>query len=98
MNMLACTLWVDSFSSKCSDTLHTSVPACRSVWTLEDFGQTFYLVIIFIFTTVAVDSSLSRHLIAFQILIISRDLINNGTIWQDLNDSVGSCLYDLVVT
>ena len=86
------------FSSKCSDTLHTSVPACRSVWTLEDFGQTFYLVIIFIFTTVTVDSSLSRHLIAFQILIISRDLINNGTIWQDLDDSVGSCLYDLVVT
>ena len=98
MNMLACTLWVDSFSSKCSDTLHTSVPACWSVWTLEDLGQTFYLVIIFIFTTVTVDSSLSRHLIAFQILIISRDLINNGTIWQDLDDSVGSCLYDLVVT
>ena len=86
------------FSSKCSDTLHTSVPACWSVWTLEDFGQTFYLVIIFIFTTVAVDSSLSRHLIAFQIFIVGSDLVDNGTIRHDLDDSVCGGLYDLMVT
>ena len=67
----------------------------RGIFVMQKFSILF---IVFVFFTVAVDSSLSCHLIAFQILIISRDLINNGTIWQDLDDSVGSCLYDLVVT
>ena len=56
------------------------------------------LVIVFVFFAVAVDGSLSCHLIAFQILIIGSDLIDDGTIRQNLDDSVCGGLYDLMVT
>ena len=56
------------------------------------------LVIVFVFFAVAVDGSLSCHLIAFQILIIGSDLIDDGTVRQNLDDSVCGGLYDLMVT
>ena len=41
--------------------------------------------------------SLSRHLIALKVLVIGRDLIDQLAV-DDLHDTVGSGLYDLVVT
>ena len=67
----------------------------RGIFVMQKFS---ILVIVFVFFTVAVDGSLSCHLIAFQILIIGSDLIDDGTIRQNLDDSVCGGLYDLMVT
>ena len=67
----------------------------RGVFVMQKFS---ILVIVFVFFTVAVDGSLSCHLITFQILIIGSDLIDDGTIRQNLDDSVCGGLYDLMVT
>ena len=67
----------------------------RGIFVMQKFS---ILVIVFVFFTVAVDSSLSCHLIAFQIFIVGSDLVDDGTIRQNLDDSVCGGLYDLMVT
>ena len=42
-------------------------------------------------------STLSCHFIACQILIVGSDLVYQAAVWQDLDDTVGSGLYELVV-
>lgn len=66
----------------------------RGVFVMQKFS---ILVIVFVFFTVAVNSSFSCHLIAFQIFIVGSDLIDQLAV-DDLHDTVGSGLYDLVVT
>ena len=67
----------------------------RGVFIMQKFS---ILVIVFVFFTVAVNSSFSCHLIAFQIFIVGSDLVDDGTIRHDLDDSVCGGLYDLMVT
>ena len=67
----------------------------RGVFVMQKFS---ILVIVFVFFTVAVNSSFSCHLIAFQIFIVGSDLVDDGTIRHDLDDSVCGGLYDLMVT
>ena len=42
-------------------------------------------------------STLSCHFIACQILIVGSDLVYQAAVWQDLDDTVGGGLYELVV-
>ena len=41
--------------------------------------------------------TLSCHFIACQILIVGSDLVYQAAVWQDLDDTVGGGLYELVV-
>ena len=37
------------------------------------------------------------HLITCQIFIVSSDLVDHGSVWKDFHDTVGCCLYELMV-
>ena len=56
-----------------------------------------YLIVFLVTFSYSEGKSLTCHFIAFQILIVGSDLIDQLTI-NDLHDTVGSGLYDLVVT
>ena len=56
-----------------------------------------YLVVFFVTFSYSEGKSLTCHFIAFQILIVGSDLVYQAAIWLDLDDTVGSGLYELVV-
>ena len=37
------------------------------------------------------------HLITCQIFIVSSDLVDHGSVWKDFHDTVGCCLYELII-
>ena len=60
------------------------------------FGS-LYLIVFLVTFSYSEGKSLTCHFIAFQIFIIGSDLIDQLAV-NDLHDTVGSGLYDLVVT
>ena len=56
-----------------------------------------FVLVLVVFGLCGEYSTLSCHFIACQVLIVGSDLVYQAAIRQDLNDTVGSGLYELVV-
>ena len=54
-------------------------------------------LVVFRFVFGAVNLTFSGHFIAFQIFVVGGDLVDQGAVWQNLHDPVGSGLNDLMV-
>ena len=64
----------------------------------ENSCRTEILVILFLVRALSIDGTLSCHLIALQVLVVGGDLIDHSAVRQQLDDTVGGSLYNLVVT